>query len=204
MTRICHSAGNERRTGALCVSNDGSVVWAAILAQKQHIYPQILGPVSHHMGYHTRPLAPQIAMLENNSPMTSDIGKLRKGGHCMHPRVGKGTFCKHDFFTPQNTKHSVRSCTRWWCVGSNRCRPGRSLPGEPGKTPKPRLFWVISDIWSLQSSHHPRRTVPEKTPEPIISKKIWYNFNQNNLQNTPGRPQKLHVMVCGCVLACPA
>ena len=122
------------------------VVLAAILPKNNTTYlsRQILGPVSHH---HTLPLAPQTAMPGNNPQMTSAIGKDRKGGHCMHPRVEKGTFCTHDFFTPQNTKHSVRSCTRWWCVRSNRCRPGRSLPGEPGKTLKHRLPWVLSDIW---------------------------------------------------------
>ena len=102
------------------------VVLAAILTQKQHngyLPRQILGPVSHHMGYHTQPLAPQTAMLENNSPMTSDIGKVRKGGHCMHPRVRKGTFCKHDFFTAQNTKHSVgvaRVGGAWDLIGAAR------------------------------------------------------------------------------------
>ena len=142
------------------------VVLTAILAQLQkvtngYLSRQILGPVSHRVGHHAQPLAPQTAMLESNSPMTSDIGKDRKGGHCMHPRVEKGTFCKHEISTPQTPKTLWRSCTRWWCVGSNRCRPGRSLPGEPGKTSKPRLLWVMSDIWSLRSSHHPRRTGPK-------------------------------------------
>lgn len=140
------------------------VVLTAILAQKVtngYLSRQILGPVSHRLGHHAQPLVPQIAMLESNSPMTSDIGKDRKGGHCMHPRVEKGTFCKHELSTPQTPKHSWRSCTRWWCVGSNWCRPGRSLPGERGKTSKPRLLWVMSDIWSLRSSHHPRRTGPK-------------------------------------------
>ena len=83
------------------------VVLTAILAQKVtngYLSRQILGPVSHRLGHHAQPLVPQIAMLESNSPMTSDIGKDRKGGHCMHPRVEKGTFCKHELSTPQTPK----------------------------------------------------------------------------------------------------
>ena len=79
------------------------VVLAAILAPKQHngyLSRQILGPVSHHVGCHTLPLAPQTAIPGNNPQMTSAIGKDRKGGHCITPGWEKELSASMIFLRP--------------------------------------------------------------------------------------------------------